>query len=77
VQWNYDGQAEKARAKAEKMLAVGAAISEFGTRRRRSYKIQDLVVDTLVKTTKAMPGQGKVTGTSNVCRVCMPWCSYI
>jgi nicotinate phosphoribosyltransferase len=58
---------EKARTKAETMFNAGAAISEFGTRRRRSWKIQDMVVGILKKTSESMPGKGKLTGTSNVC----------
>jgi nicotinate phosphoribosyltransferase len=47
------------------MFAAGCAVSEFGTRRRRSWKIQDIVVDTLKKTSEAIK-EGKLTGTSNV-----------
>jgi len=64
--WDYDGQAESAYSKARTLLQAGCIISEFGTRRRRSYHIQDLVVETLIRASKDMPGQGKFAGTSNV-----------
>lgn len=35
--WDYEGQEEKAHAKAQELLSVGCIFSEFGTRRRRSY----------------------------------------
>ena len=35
--------------KAEELNKLGVTFAEFGTRRRHSYKVHDLVVDTLVK----------------------------
>ncbi|WP_297986522.1 nicotinate phosphoribosyltransferase [uncultured Chryseobacterium sp.] len=48
--------------KAEKLNKLGVNFAEFGTRRRHSYKVQDLVVDSLVKDNKS----GKFIGSSNV-----------
>ncbi|KAI0059188.1 nicotinate phosphoribosyltransferase [Artomyces pyxidatus] len=64
--WSDDGQAELAYAKGKTLLEAGCAISEFGTRRRRSYHVQDIVVGMLVQAERDFPGRGKVTGTSNV-----------
>ncbi|KIP05702.1 hypothetical protein PHLGIDRAFT_107887 [Phlebiopsis gigantea 11061_1 CR5-6] len=74
--WSYDGQEEAAYAKAWAYLSHGCALSEFGTRRRRSLHTQDLVVATLVRAygdyqkdealQKASGDKGKLTGTSNV-----------
>jgi len=65
--WSYDGQAEEAYDKAKRLLEAGCTFSEFGTRRRRSYYIQDLVVQTIIRAEKDLPGlKGKVSGTSNV-----------
>ena len=64
--WSEDGQADAAREKTKRMLDAGCTISEFGTRRRRSYFIQDLVVSEMVGVQKEHAGKGGVLGTSNV-----------
>ena len=67
--WNYDGQEEKASEKGTKLFEAGCVVSEFGTRRRRDYHTQALVVRGLVKSSKESEKQGhpgKLTGTSNV-----------
>jgi hypothetical protein len=70
---------EKAKAKAIALLAPEAptnpaAFSEFGTRRRRSFQVQDLVLRGLIEgheELKAKGGKhGVLTGTSNVCSNC-------
>ena len=61
--------AEEAYSKGKTLAESDYVISEFGTRRRRSYGIQDLVVDELIKAYKNTPsGRGRLAGTSNVCR---------
>ncbi|OMH79536.1 putative nicotinate phosphoribosyltransferase [Zancudomyces culisetae] len=47
--WNMDGQREKIREKALELIKSGCIFSEFGTRRRRSYETQDMVVKELAK----------------------------
>ncbi len=47
--------------KAEKLNKLGVTFAEFGTRRRHSYKVQDLVVDSLIKNKNS-----KFIGSSNV-----------
>ncbi|KAI9462158.1 nicotinate phosphoribosyltransferase [Russula earlei] len=64
--WNYDGQAHVAYEKGTTLLEAGCAFSEFGTRRRRSYHVHDLVVGQLVRAEQDRPGRGKLLGTSNV-----------
>jgi len=64
--WNYAGQEEQAYEKGVALLRAGCQFSEFGTRRRRSYHVQDLVVATLIRGSKDNPGKGKLVGTSNV-----------
>ena len=67
--WNYEGQEEKAFEKGMTLLEAGCITSEFGTRRRRDYHTQALVLRGLVKASKeaekkGFPGQ--LSGTSNV-----------
>ncbi|KAH0833146.1 Quinolinate phosphoribosyl transferase [Lanmaoa asiatica] len=63
--WSYDGQKECVCAKAQTLLQAGCTFSEFGTRRRRSFYIQDLVIATLKQEADRSPGRGAFFGTSN------------
>ncbi|MBW0486406.1 hypothetical protein O181_026121 [Austropuccinia psidii MF-1] len=47
--WTYDFQVERAMYKAGKLFEAGCTFSEFGTRRRRSWKAQLLVLTGLQK----------------------------
>lgn len=47
--------------KAEQLNKLGVTFAEFGTRRRHSYKVQDLVVDALIQNKSS-----KFIGSSNV-----------
>jgi nicotinate phosphoribosyltransferase len=67
--WIHEGQVDKAYQKGRRLLEEGCIFSEFGTRRRRDYHTQDLVLQGLRRAqdeaaTKGCPG--KLTGTSNV-----------
>ncbi|TDL21416.1 nicotinate phosphoribosyltransferase [Rickenella mellea] len=64
--WSEDGQNQLAYNKAKTLLGADVQFSEFGTRRRRSYATQDLVVHEIVRAAKDLPGQGNFMGTSNV-----------
>ncbi|KAF2141014.1 uncharacterized protein K452DRAFT_229409 [Aplosporella prunicola CBS 121167] len=67
--WSYEGQVEKARDKALKLLENGCIFSEFGSRRRRDYHTQDLVLKGIMlasKDAEAKGLKGKISGTSNV-----------
>ncbi|KZT29231.1 nicotinate phosphoribosyltransferase, partial [Neolentinus lepideus HHB14362 ss-1] len=64
--WSYDGQAELAYEKGTKLLQAGCTFSEFGTRRRRSFKAHDIVMDGLMRASKDYSGSAKLSGTSNV-----------
>ena len=66
--WDYGGQEEAAHRKGRELLESGIVFSEFGTRRRRDYKTQDLVMKGLVKGREeaGKAASGKFTGTSNV-----------
>ncbi|KIM39708.1 hypothetical protein M413DRAFT_179613 [Hebeloma cylindrosporum] len=66
VDWNYDHQDELAYSKAKALLEANCNLSEFGTRRRRSFLAQDIVVQALVRASKEIPSTGGLAGTSNV-----------
>ena len=69
VGWLTLGRAEYtdlAYEKGTKLIEAGCMFSEFGTRRRRSYRAQDLVVSQLAHAAKDRRGKGRVLGTSNV-----------
>ncbi|KAI9777894.1 MAG: nicotinate phosphoribosyltransferase [Peltula sp. TS41687] len=67
--WSYDGQESNAHDKALELLQHGCFFSEFGTRRRRDYHTQDLVIQGLVRAADEVQetdANGKLMGTSNV-----------
>ncbi|KAI9066123.1 nicotinate phosphoribosyltransferase [Trametes sanguinea] len=65
--WNYDGQEEQAYEKATTLLQAGCSFSEFGTRRRRSYRTQDLIMKAILRAQEDHPdAPGRVSGTSNM-----------
>ena len=63
--WSYDGQKERAYEKGIELLGHGCMFSEFGTRRRRDYHTQDMVLQGLIQASTAS-ATGSLTGTSNV-----------
>jgi nicotinate phosphoribosyltransferase len=67
--WSHAGQVEKAYQKGRRLLEEGCVFSEFGSRRRRDYHTQDLVLQGLrraVDEGAESAWKGKLTGTSNV-----------
>ena len=67
--WTYDQQFERARDKGLRLQEHGCVVSEFGSRRRRDYHTQDLVLQGLVASIKEAQQRGykgKISGTSNV-----------
>ncbi|KAJ7773032.1 nicotinate phosphoribosyltransferase [Mycena metata] len=64
--WNYDGQKALAYEKGRALLEADCVFSEFGTRRRRSFKTQDIVVESLARASKDIESKGRLSGTSNV-----------
>ncbi|KAK4053927.1 nicotinate phosphoribosyltransferase [Microbotryomycetes sp. JL221] len=64
--WDYVGQYELAKQKGLRLFEAGCITSEFGTRRRRTYEAQDIVIRGLMDANKSTKGKGKLAGTSNV-----------
>ncbi|KAI9882452.1 MAG: Protein required for ethanol metabolism [Watsoniomyces obsoletus] len=67
--WTHDDQERRAYEKAKTLLQHGCHFSEFGTRRRRDYHTQELVLRGLRRAAKdgeKAGWKGKLIGTSNV-----------
>ncbi|CAO3566773.1 unnamed protein product [Mortierella alpina] len=64
--WTYQGQLEAAAEKARRLVQAGAKFAEFGTRRRRDYETQRIVLEGLMSGSRSQAGQGMLTGTSNL-----------
>ncbi len=66
--WNLDGQVEKIQDKAKRLIDAKIPFSEFGTRRRRSFEAQELIVKSITSYTETLPAdeKGLFLGTSNV-----------
>lgn len=66
--WNLDGQVEKAQSKTATLIQGKVPFSEFGTRRRRSFAVQELIVKSIVDYVSTLPAEQKsfFLGTSNV-----------
>jgi len=64
--WDHEGQEDNAFAKGVELLKAGCLLSEFGSRRRRDFQTQDLVIKGLVRASAEKGLPGKLTGTSNV-----------
>lgn len=67
--WDYHSQEEKAFRKGCKLLENGCFFSEFGSRRRRDYHTQDLVMKGLSRAAEKARQEGwegKLSGSSNV-----------
>ena len=58
--------AELAYSKAKALLEAGCRFSDFGTRRRRSFQAQEIVLQALVRASKEVTTTGGLSGTSNV-----------
>lgn len=61
TEWSMDGQRSYAYCKAKRLSDNGCNFVDFGTRRRRSYEVQDLILQEMSK----FNGKGFL-GTSNV-----------
>ncbi|KAF1827878.1 nicotinate phosphoribosyltransferase [Dissoconium aciculare CBS 342.82] len=79
-EWSHAGQVANAKRKCAQLIENGCTFSEFGSRRRRDYATQDMVMTGIMQAVadadkappvdEKLPGrsfsQGKFSGTSNV-----------
>ena len=63
---DYDAYYEKSRNKGKRLIEAGCSFSDFGTRRRASFKAQEVVVRAMRDCNSEEIGPGRFTGTSNV-----------
>ena len=63
---DYDVYYKKSYAKAERLLEAGCVYSDFGTRRRASFKAEDTVVRAMKDCQNSRQWEGRFVGTSNV-----------
>lgn len=64
--FDYDSYYAKSRHKAQRLIEAGCTFSDFGTRRRASFKAQDTAIRAMKECQQSLTGLGKFTGTSNV-----------
>ncbi len=63
---DYDSYYLRSQEKARRLIEAGCIFSDFGTRRRASFKAQDTVVKAMKECNDSLSGPGKFIGTSNV-----------
>lgn len=63
---DYDSYYERSSMKAERMIGAGCTFSDFGTRRRASFKAQDTAIRAMKDCDSRTGGPGRFVGTSNV-----------
>lgn len=64
--FEYDSYYTKSYAKARRIIQAGCTFSDFGTRRRASFRAQDTVIRAMKDCQESKEGPGRFTGTSNV-----------
>lgn len=66
AQLDYHTYARRSYEKAAKLIRGGCDFSDFGTRRRASFRAQDTVIKAMKECSLAESGTGRFVGTSNV-----------
>ncbi|MDE5723808.1 MAG: nicotinate phosphoribosyltransferase, partial [Paramuribaculum sp.] len=56
----------RTEAKGRRLIDAGCVFSDFGTRRRASFRAQDVAVASLARSSHGSSGNGRFVGTSNV-----------
>ena len=64
--FDYDSYYTHSREKARRLIEAGCTFSDFGTRRRASFRAQDTAIMAMKECQDAAAGPGTFVGTSNV-----------
>ncbi len=64
--FDYDAYYSKSYDKARRLIQAACTFSDFGTRRRASFRAQDTVIRAMKDCQESKEGPGRFTGTSNV-----------
>ena len=64
--FDYKEYYEKASVKGKRLIEGGCVFSDFGTRRRASFKAQDIAIKAMTDIASTLEGPGRFIGTSNV-----------
>lgn len=64
--FDYDSYYCASATKARRLIEAGCTFSDFGTRRRASFRAQDTAIRAMKECRDSMDGPGKFIGTSNV-----------
>ncbi|MDE6236448.1 MAG: nicotinate phosphoribosyltransferase [Muribaculaceae bacterium] len=64
--FDYKEYYEKASDKGKRLIEGGCVFSDFGTRRRASFKAQDIAIKAMTDIASTLEGPGRFIGTSNV-----------
>ena len=64
--FDYDLYYTKSYGKARRLIEAGCTFSDFGTRRRASFRAQETAVKAMKDCQESIHGPGKFIGTSNV-----------
>ena len=64
--FDYDLYYTKSYGKARRLIEAGCMFSDFGTRRRASFRAQETAVKAMKDCQESIHGPGKFIGTSNV-----------
>lgn len=64
--FDYKDYYDKASVKGKRLIEGGCVFSDFGTRRRASFRAQDIAIKAMTDIASTLEGPGRFIGTSNV-----------
>ncbi len=64
--FDYDNFYERSIEKGNRLIEAGCLFGDMGTRRRASFRAQELLIGAMVESDKRHNGSGRFVGTSNI-----------